>query len=121
MVSGPKSGPIARGRWVTSVRSRSLFGAIATHRLTATKTVTITQPLTIATLGGNGGYDGHYADWETVAMDMTGAVTIGDEASAAVVLNGDAVLEYEYTQPDGSTSTKTGDIVDPGTVDLDSS
>jgi len=65
------------------------------------------------------GYDDHYADWETVAMDMTGAVTIGDEASAAVVLNADA--ELEYTQPDGSTSTKTGDIVDPGTVDLDSS
>ena len=58
---------------------------------------------------------------KVVAMDATGAVTIGDEASAAAVLNADAELEYEDTQPDGSTSTKTVDVIDPGTTDLESS
>ncbi|ALG82895.1 hypothetical protein [Halanaeroarchaeum sulfurireducens] len=58
---------------------------------------------------------------KVIAMDATGAVTIGDEASAAAVLNADAELEYEDTQPDGSTSTKTVDVIDPGTTDLDSS
>jgi hypothetical protein len=56
-----------------------------------------------------------------IAMDATGAVTIGDEASAEAVLNADAELECEDTQPDGSTSTKTVDVIDPGTTDLDSS
>ncbi|WP_297884502.1 hypothetical protein [uncultured Halorubrum sp.] len=58
---------------------------------------------------------------KVIAMDATGAVTIGDEASAAAVLNADAELEYEDTQPDGSTSTKTVDVIDPGTTDLESS
>ena len=58
---------------------------------------------------------------KVISMDATGAVTIGDEASAAAVLNADAELEYEDTQPDGSTSTKTVDILDPGATDLDSS
>ena len=58
---------------------------------------------------------------KVIAMDATGAVTIGDEASAAAVLNADAELEYEDTQPDGSMSTKTVDVIDPGTTDLESS
>jgi len=58
---------------------------------------------------------------KVIAMDATGAVTIGDEASAAAVLNADAELEYEDTQPDGSTSTKMVEVIDPGTTDLDSS
>ena len=58
---------------------------------------------------------------KVIAMDATGAVTIGDEASAAAVLNADAEIEYEDTQPDGSTSTKTVDVIDPGTTDLESS
>jgi hypothetical protein len=56
-----------------------------------------------------------------IAMAADGSVTIGDEASAAAVLNADATLEYEDTQPDGSTSTKTVDVADPGTNDLDAS
>jgi len=56
-----------------------------------------------------------------IAIDAAGAVTIGDEAAAAAVLSEVATLEYEDTQPDGSTSTKTVDVADPGTNDLDAS
>lgn len=56
-----------------------------------------------------------------IAMDADGSVTLGDEAAAAAVLNADADLQYEDTQPDGSTSTKSVDVVGPGTSDVDAS
>ncbi|MDL0133531.1 Gp138 family membrane-puncturing spike protein [Halobacterium salinarum] len=62
-----------------------------------------------------------HASGKVIAMDADGSVTLGDEATAAAVLNADAELEYKDTQPDGSTSTKTVDVVDPGTSDVDAS
>jgi len=62
-----------------------------------------------------------HSSGNVIAMAADGSVTIGDEATAKSVLNEDATIEYEDTQPDGSTSTKTASITDSGTTDLESS
>jgi hypothetical protein len=62
-----------------------------------------------------------HSSGNVVAMAADGSVTIGDEATAKAVLNENATIEYEDTQPDGSTSTKTATITDPGSNDLDTS
>ena len=62
-----------------------------------------------------------HSSGNVIAMAADGSVTIGDEATAKAVLNEDATIEYDDTQPDGSTSTKTATIKNAGTTDLDSS
>jgi len=62
-----------------------------------------------------------HASGNVIAMDADGAVTIGSEANAAAVLNEEATIKYDDTQPDGSTSTKTATITDSGTEDINAS
>jgi hypothetical protein len=62
-----------------------------------------------------------HSSGNVVAMAADGSVTIGDEATAKSVLNEDAVVEYEDTDGDGNTTTKTATIKDPGTSDLNAS
>jgi len=62
-----------------------------------------------------------HSSGNVVAMAADGSVTIGDEATAKSVLNEDAVIEYEDTDGDGNTTTKTATIKNPGTGDLNAS
>lgn len=62
-----------------------------------------------------------HSSGNAIAMDADGSVTIGAEASAEAVLTAGATIEYEDTQPDGSSSTKTATVTDPGSEDLDAS
>ncbi|QHS17934.1 hypothetical protein GWK26_12680 [haloarchaeon 3A1-DGR] len=62
-----------------------------------------------------------HASGNAIAMAADGSVTIGAEDGASAVLNETAAIEYEDTQPDGSTSTKTATITDPGSEDLNAS
>jgi len=62
-----------------------------------------------------------HSSGNVIAMDAEGSVTIGAEADASAVLNEDATIEYEDTDGDGNTTTKTATIKDPGTGDLNAS
>lgn len=62
-----------------------------------------------------------HASGNVIAMDADGAVTIGAEGDAAAVLSENATIEYEDTDGDGNTTTKTATIADPGTEDLNAS
>jgi len=62
-----------------------------------------------------------HASGNVIAMDADGAVTIGAESNAAAVLNENATIEYEDTDGDGNTTTKTATIADSGTEDLNAS
>lgn len=67
----------------------------------------------------------HTDTGNTITMNPDGTVTLGDSASAAALLNEEAVIQYEDTGDtgDGSASptTKTATITDPGTDDTEAS
>jgi hypothetical protein len=81
------------------------------------------SPETEVSMNPDGSVTVVHGNGNEISMNADGSVTLGDPSNAKPVLNTDAVIEYEDTgdSSDGSagTTTKTANITDAGTDNVD--